>query len=549
MNTIVNPADPGSERVLACYRHLLSVIVAVVREEGTLVDCNDGFQRLLAKRSGSPSNNVADFFILPRLDQLVSTHAGQDGTVHNGVLNVGDVTTSCISLSGTVRRNGQNLILIAEFDVAEMETLNAQVTQLNEELSGVQRELARHKRHLEELVEARTMALSIAKEAAETASRAKSTFLANMSHELHTPMNGIMGMTTMALRRTEDPKLKAQLGVIDQASHQLLAVINDILDISRIEAERLTLEQINFKLGEALENINSLIGHEAAKKGLQLTLDLPPAIAGQLLLGDPLRLKQILLNLAANAVKFTEAGTITVRVRLVEESPTGVILRFEVQDTGIGIAAEDQKRLFTAFEQADDSLTRKYGGTGLGLAICKLLINMMEGEIGVESQPRAGSTFWFTVRLGKATVDVIPPAPTFDLTRSPREDIKTRYAGARILLAEDGPFNQEVSRFFLEDVGLTVELAEDGQEAVALAGQHRYSLILMDLQMPKLNGVDATRAIRRQSLNTQTPILALTANDFDEDRQLCFEAGMNDHIAKPIDLDVLYKTLLKWLVR
>jgi CheY-like chemotaxis protein len=292
----------------------------------------------------------------------------------------------------------------------------------------------------------------------------------------------------------------------------------------------------------------SLIGHKVTDKGLKLRVDLSPEVARLTLLGDPLRLGQILLNLTANALKFTDQGSITVRIRLLDDQPDEVLLRCEVADTGIGIAAEDQKRLFTAFEQADGSMTRKYGGTGLGLAISKRLVKMMGGEVGVESTVGQGSTFWFTVRLDKApTVNgAVPSAPTF-AQDSAEARLKAKFSGTRILLAEDEPINQEVSRGLLEDVGLSVDLAEDGVQAVELAKRTRYALILMDMQMPNLNGVDATRAIRALPGYAQTPILAMTANAFDEDRQVCIEAGMNDHIGKPVDPERLFETLLKWL--
>ena len=395
-------------------------------------------------------------------------------------------------------------------------------------------------------------ALSIAKEAAEAANRAKSTFLANMSHELRTPMNAIMGMTDLALRHATEPKLRDQLSKVIQASRHLLHVINDILDISKIEAERMQLESVTFKLGEVLENLVSLIGQKVTDKGLKLRVDLASDVSRLTLLGDSLRIGQILLNLAGNALKFTETGAITVRIRLIEDTSSDVLLRCEVEDTGIGISPEDKKRLFTAFEQADGSMTRKYGGTGLGLAISKRLAKLMGGDAGVESTLGQGSTFWFTVRLGKATDATAPAhsAPSgFFSQDSAEARLKSQFPGARVLLAEDEPVNQEVSRGLLEDVGLSVDLAEDGRQALELAQHTRYDLILMDIQMPRLNGVDATRAIRADSLNTATPILAMTANAFDEDRQICIDAGMDDHIAKPVDPELLFETLVKWLGR
>jgi hypothetical protein len=410
-------------------------------------------------------------------------------------------------------------------------------------------ELSRYQNHLEQLVAERTASLSIAKEAAEAASRAKSTFLANMSHELRTPMTVIMGMTALALRQADNPKLIDKLEKIDQASQHLLAVINDILDLSKIEAEHLTLDHDNFKLGEVMDKLVDMIGHRATAKGLALQVDLPATAAQLVLRGDALRLSQILLNLTGNAIKFTEHGTINIRVKVVADDPSLVTLQFEIQDSGIGISAEDQKRLFTAFEQADGSLTRKYGGTGLGLAISKRLARLMDGDIDVESTPGTGSIFRCRVCLenaGAGAECAVSPAPTFSAD-SAETQVRNRHAGNRILLAEDEPVNQEVSRSLLEAVGLVVDLAENGAQALALAKCHRYDLILMDMQMPQMNGIDAARAIRADSLNRDTPILAMTANAFDEDRQFCLAAGMNDHLAKPVNPNLLFETLLRWL--
>lgn len=392
--------------------------------------------------------------------------------------------------------------------------------------------------------------LAAARDAAEAASRAKSSFLANMSHELRTPMNGIIGLTGLALRHTEDPRLRDQLAKIDKSSHLLLAVVNDILDISKIEAGHLQLEQVRFRFGEILENLISMIGQRAAEKGVRLLVDLPAGLPARVVMGDPVRFNQILLNLLGNAIKFTAQGSITLRARQTASRADQLQLRWEVQDSGIGISPENQQRLFTAFEQADGSTTRKYGGTGLGLAISKRLVEMMGGEIGVESREGEGSTFWFSLWFDTvdAPVDAaVLPAPTFASVRSADERLCDAHAGSRVLLVEDEPINQEVSRGLLEDCGLVVEVANDGLEAVALARQKVYAAILMDMQMPHLNGIDATRQIRSDSLNRATPILAMTANAFEEDRRACLAAGMNDHIAKPINPQQLYETLLTWM--
>ena len=408
-----------------------------------------------------------------------------------------------------------------------------------------EQELLNHKEILEKQVEERTLALSIAKESAEAANRAKSTFLANMSHELRTPMNAIMGMTELVMRNTREEKQKEKLEKVMHASRHLLGVINDILDISRIEAERLPLEHIEFQTAPLLDNLLHMIGPKAEEKGLSLTLELPEEIGRLNLLGDPMRLNQLLLNLTGNAIKFTQRGGVTLRVSQASRDKAFLVLRFEVIDTGQGIATEDQERVFSAFEQADASITRKFGGTGLGLAICKKLAQLMGGDIGLHSEAGSGSTFWFTVRLQTATT---PPSHVQkSSTESPEHILQTRHAGARILLAEDEPINREVSSNLLEDVGLIVDVAENGREAMRLAATNDYALILMDMQMPIMSGIEATRAIRLLGQHATTPIVAMTANAFEEDRQACLEAGMNDHLSKPVEPERLFSTLAHWL--
>ena len=380
-------------------------------------------------------------------------------------------------------------------------------------------------------------------ESAEAATRAKSAFLANMSHEIRTPMNAIIGLTHLLRRGEATPVQTDKLDKISAAAGHLMAIINDILDLSKIESGKFGLEQTELAIGTVMRNVESLVNERALAKNLRVELDVeqPPCP----LIGDPTRLQQALLNYATNAVKFTESGTVKIRCRVVEETGEDVMMRFEVEDTGIGIPPEAMARLFSNFEQADNSTTRRYGGTGLGLAITRRFAQLMGGDSGVTSQPGSGSTFWLTARLRKsAAPSAGVEAPCDEL---PESVLSRDFSGSRILLVEDEMVNREVALVLLEDVGMEVDVAEDGIEAVTLAGINRYDLILMDMQMPRMDGLDATRQIRRLPLAHRVPILAMTANAFQEDRQHCLDAGMDDSIIKPAEPAAIYETILKWL--
>lgn len=421
-------------------------------------------------------------------------------------------------------------------------------------VAGYTRDLREQKAMLDEMRKVEND-LRLARDAAEESTLAKSEFLANMSHEIRTPMNGILGLLHLVLKTELTAKQREYLDKTEQSARALLRILNDILDFSKIEAGKLDMEAYEFDLQTILGELQDIFGHSIKAKKLDFNVSYPQDLP-DMLVGDSLRLKQVLLNIVSNAIKFTQRGGISINIDALRRNRNYCLLKFVVKDTGIGMTSEQLRSLFSAFSQGDASITRRYGGTGLGLAICKNLVHMMHGTMWVDSEYGKGSTFSFTVRLDLTPLkkyrleDDAKNAGLADMLSesadSAAPEIHPTKTG-RILLAEDNEINQLIASNLIESFGYSLDIASNGQEAMEMLVKENYALVLLDIQMPVMDGLTTARAIRALPEYQALPIIAMSAHAMDGDYEKSLDAGMNEHLTKPIDPDILGETLQRWL--